>query len=87
LSACFDHCSELIKLAYTGTTLLLYVHDFQDGRVCFMYGYLDWHEDTGRPFARDVSHSYQDTLRSASALAQFTLFPCLPLNPLAHIHR
>jgi hypothetical protein len=59
----FGQCSDLIKLAFLGTPLLLYVHDFLDGRICFIYGYLDWTAD-GLPYATDISHSYQDTVHN-----------------------
>jgi hypothetical protein len=84
LSTRFDYCSDLIKLAFVGSLVLLYVHDFLDGRVCFIYGYLDWTAD-GLPFAQDVSYSFQDAIRTRPALAPFCLIPRLPLNPLAHI--
>jgi hypothetical protein len=80
----FGQCSDLIKLAFLGTPLLLYVHDFLDGRICFIYGYLDWTAD-GLPYATDVSHSYQDAVRNHPFLARFCLFPRLPFDPLAHV--
>ena len=80
----FGQCSDLIKLAFLGTTVLLYVHDFLDGRVCFIYGYLDWTAD-GLPFAQDVSVSFQDSVRHQPILLRYTLSPRAPLDPLAHV--
>ena len=80
----FGHTSDLIKLAFLGTTVLLYVHDFLDGRVCFIYGYLDWTAD-GLPFAQDVSVSFQDSVRQNPILLRYTLQPRLPVDPLERV--
>jgi hypothetical protein len=84
LFARFGHCSDLIKLAFLGALIPLYVHDFLDGRTCTIYGYLDWSSE-GLPLAQEVSYHFHDELRITPALAPFCLLPCRPLNPLAHI--
>ncbi len=80
----FNHPSELIALTFVDSLIPLYIHDFLDGRHLFIYGYLDWN-DEGLPIAKDVSFSFQDTLRSNPFLARYTLFPRLPFDPLAHV--
>jgi len=69
---------------FTGSLVLLDIHDFLDGRRIHTYGFL--HFDSGRVFIDNQAYHLEDQVRTYPLFLRYTLTPHLPLDPFSYIH-
>ena len=85
----FNRLPVLARRAYKGTFIILDIHNFLDGRVVTMYGYLAFGDREGEGnsvFVTDQNYHYKDGLREEPCLASYVFHPRIPADPHDYLH-